>query len=265
MDLNGAHVLITGASRGIGAALADAFAARGARLTLAARTLGQLQEVAERTGGTAVQADLADPEVVAGFIGRVEEAGGPVDVLVNNAGIDLTGAFVDLSSEDLERMIRLNTITVADLTRQALPGMAARGRGHVVQMSSLAGCGVFPGMAVYAGTKAFLTHMSNGIRMEMRGLGVGVTIVEPGLVTSTDVRESVLSYGPTAACFKRFYRLGALTDTDVLTVAARTVRAVERGGRNVRMPRRAFLFPWFNNAPRRIVELMVAGVPPRDG
>ncbi|MFN8122878.1 MAG: SDR family NAD(P)-dependent oxidoreductase [Thermoleophilia bacterium] len=264
MDLNGAHVLITGASRGIGAALADAFAARGARLTLAARSLPGLEEVAARTGGTAVQADLADPGVVAGFIARIEEAHGPVDVLVNNAGIDLTGAFVDLSPEDLERIIRLNAITVADLTRQVLPGMVARGRGHVVQMSSLAATGVFPGMAVYAGTKAFLTHMSAGIRMELRGLPVGITVVEPGLVGPTDMKDSVLAYAPTAACFRRFYRLGLLADADVHALAARTVAAVERGKRHVRMPRRAWLFPWLNNAPRRIVEMTVAGIPPRE-
>jgi short-subunit dehydrogenase len=265
MDLTDAHVLITGASRGIGAALADAFSARGARLTLAARSMDRLEEVAARTGGAAIQADLGDPAVVDGFIARVEAAHGPVDVLVNNAGIDLTGAFVEMSAEDVERIIRLNTITVAELTRQALPGMIERGRGHVVQMSSLAGAGVFPGMSVYAGTKAFLTHMSAGLRMELKGLPVGVTLIETGLVSPTDMRDSVLAYPPTAACFKRFYRLGLLADAPVTTVASRTVRAVERGERHVRLPRRAFLFPMLTNAPRRIVEATIAGVPPRVG
>ncbi len=205
MDLKDAHVVITGASRGIGAALADAFAARGARLTLAARSLPGLQEVAARTGGAVVQADLADPAVVDGFIARVEAEHGPVDVLVNNAGIDVTGAFTELSGEELERVIRLNAITVADLSRQVLPGMVERGRGHIVQMSSLAGSGVFPGMAVYAGTKAFVSHMTAGIRMELKGLPVGITLVESGLVAPTDMKDSVLSYPPTAACFRRFY------------------------------------------------------------
>lgn len=263
MDLKDAHVVITGASRGIGAALADAFAARGARLTLAARSLPALEEVAARTGGAVVQADLADPAVVDGFIARIEAEHGPVDVLVNNAGVDVTGAFMELTTDDLERLIRLNAITVADLSRQVLPGMVERGRGHIVQMSSLAGSGVFPGMAVYAGTKAFVSHMTAGIRMELKGLPVGVTLVEPGLVAPTDMRDSVLSYGPTAACFRRFYRMGLLADANVTTLAAKTVRAVERGTRHVRMPGRAFLFPWLTNAPRRIVEAAVAGIPPR--
>ncbi len=263
MDLKDAHVVITGASRGIGAALADAFAARGARLTLAARSLPGLQEVAARTGGAVVQADLADPAVVDGFIARVEAEHGPVDVLVNNAGIDVTGAFTELSGEELERVIRLNAITVADLSRQVLPGMVERGRGHIVQMSSLAGSGVFPGMAVYAGTKAFVSHMTAGIRMELKGLPVGITLVESGLVAPTDMKDSVLSYPPTAACFRRFYRLGLLADANVTTLAAKTVRAVERGTRHVRMPGRAFLFPWLTNAPRRIVEATVAGISPR--
>lgn len=264
MELDGAHVLITGASRGIGAAMADAFAMRGARLTLAARSLPGLEEVAARTGGATVQADLADPAVVDGFIARVEAANGPVDVLVNNAGIDVTGGFMEMRADDLERIIRLNAITVAELTRQALPGMVARGRGHIVQMSSLAASGVFPGMSVYAGTKAFLSHMSAGLRLELRGLPVGLTVVEPGLVAPTDMKDSVLAYPPTAACFRRFYRLGLLADADSGALADRTVRAVQRGRRHVRMPRRAFLFPWLTSAPRRIVEMTIAGIPPRD-
>lgn len=263
VDIRGSHVVITGASRGIGAALADEFAARGAGVTLVARSVKGLQEVAARTGGRVVAADLTDPDVVRGLMARIEVEAGPVDVLVNNAGVDLTGAFLEMSPDDIEHMVRLNAITVAELTRQVLPGMIARGRGHVVQVSSLAGVGTFPGIAVYAATKAFVTHLTAGIRLEMKGLPVGFTVVEPGLVTPTDMADSVTSYPPTAASFRRFHRLGLLVDVPVTSVARHTVRAVERGRRTVRLPRRARLFPMLNNAPRRIVEATLTGVPRR--
>ncbi len=265
MQLDGKHVLITGASRGVGAALADAFAATGARLTLVARSADQLQEVAARTGGDVLVADLADPAQVDGLIGRVEAASGPVDVLVNNAGIDLTGAFTEMPASDIQRMVQLNAITVADLTRQVLPGMIERGGGHVVQVSSLAGTGTFPGISVYGGTKAFVTHMTAGVRLEMKGLPIGLTVVETGLITPTDMADSVLSYPPTEASFRRFYRLLLLADADVVKVAQKTVRAVETGRRSVRMPARAFLFPMLTNAPRRLVEMFLVGVPRREG
>jgi short-subunit dehydrogenase len=258
-------VVVTGASRGIGAALAREFAARGARLTLVARSADALAALADEIGGRGIPADLSDPTVVGGLISRIEDEVGPIDVLVNNAGIDLTGGFVDLTHDDLERLIRLNVIAVTELTRQVLPRMIARGRGHVVMMSSLAGAGTFPGIAVYAGTKAYVTHMTEGVRLELKGLPIGLTIVEPGLVTPTDMAESVTSYGPTAASFARFNRLGLLADVDRDALAGHVVRAVEQGKRNVRYPKRARLFPQLTNAPRRLVGLFLVGVPRREG
>jgi short-subunit dehydrogenase len=263
MDLDGRHVVITGASRGVGAALADEFAARGARLTLLARSVEALEGVAARTGGNAMPADLADRDQVDGLISRIEAAYGPVDVLVNNAGIDLTGSFMDMPMTDIERMVQLNAITVAELTRQVLPGMIERGGGHVVQVSSLAGTGTFPGISVYGATKSFVTHMTAGIRLEMKGLPIGLTVVETGLITPTDMADSVLSYAPTKASFKRFALL--LPDTDVHKLAAKAVKAVEKGKRTVRLPARAFLFPMLTNAPRRLVEMFLVGVPRRSG
>lgn len=261
MNLDGRHVVITGASRGLGAAMADQFAAKGATLTLVARTVSGLDEVAARTGARVHPADLSDPVQVDGLIGHIEAECGPVDVLVNNAGIDLTGAFVDMPMSDIQRMVQLNAITVAELTRQVLPGMIERGGGHVLQISSMAGSGTFPGIAVYAATKSFVTHMTAGIRLEMKGLPIGLTVVETGLITPTDMADSVLSYPPTRASFKRFALL--LPDTDVNTLAAKAVQAVEKNKRSMRMPGRAFLFPMLTNLPRRMAELLLTGVPRR--
>src|SRR5436305_3169508 len=102
MELAGRRVLITGAARGIGQALAERFTAAGARVALVARSEGPLKELADRLGGTAHPADLCDPEQLAGLVERVEADGGPVDVLVNNAGIDKAGFLVDMSADDVD-------------------------------------------------------------------------------------------------------------------------------------------------------------------
>ncbi len=263
MQLHDRHVVITGASRGIGAAIARECAARGARVTLVARSAGPLADLAADLGGHAIAADLSDPSVLAGLVARIDQEAGPVDVLVNNAGVDVAGGFAELAAEDLERVIRLNVLAVTELTRQALPGMIARGRGHLVMMSSMAGSGTFPGLAVYSGTKAYVTHMSEGIRLELKGLPVGLTIVEPGLVTPTDMADSVLSYPPTAASFARFNRLRLLADVDRDTLVRNVVDAIEQGKRNVRYPKRARLSSQLTNAPQRLLSVFLFGVPRR--
>jgi uncharacterized protein len=259
MEIDGAHVLVTGASRGIGAGLARAFAAAGGRVTVVARTATAVEELAAETGGTALVADLADAAGRAGLIARVEEAAGPVDVLVNNAGIDVTGTLDDMDPADLERLVAINVLAPMELTRQALPGMIDRGRGHVVNMSSLAGTAVLPGMVAYAASKSALTHFTAGLRADLRGLPVGTTVVEVGLVP-TDMRASVVAHPPTAAAFRRFYRLGLLTDTPLDRLCAHTVRAVADDRRHVRLPRRAWAFAALAEAPRRITELTITGV-----
>jgi uncharacterized protein len=259
MEIDGAHVLVTGASRGIGAGLARAFAAAGGRVTVVARTATAVEELAAETGGTALVADLADAAGRAGLIARVEEAAGPVDVLVNNAGIDVTGTLDDMDPADLERLVAINVLAPMELTRQALPGMIDRGRGHVVNMSSLAGTAVLPGMVAYAASKSALTHFTAGLRADLRGLPVGTTVVEVGLVP-TDMRASVVAHPPTGAAFRRFYRLGLLTDTPLDRLCAHTVRAVADDRRHVRLPRRAWAFAALAEAPRRITELTITGV-----
>lgn len=262
VELDGAHVLVTGASRGVGAGLAREFHARGARVTLVARSAGPLESLASELGGVAITADLVDPAGREGLIARVEEQAGPVDVLVNNAGVDETGGFTDLSADALERLVALNVLTPMELSRQVLPGMIARGRGHLLMISSLAGVAVLPGMTAYASSKSALTHFTSGLRAELRGLPVGTTVVEVGLIP-TEMRDAVVSYAPTAAAFRRFYRLGVLTDTSLEKVCRASVAAVARGRRHVRYPRRALTFPLLAEAPRRMTELILSGVPPR--
>ena len=137
MDLKGKRVLITGASRGIGESLAHAFAGAGAIVALVARSEDAIQTLAAELGGTAHPADLSDPTQVATLIQRVEDEAGPVDVLVNNAGLDAVGAFADAPSDELRQVTEVNYLAPAELCRQAIPRMLSRGSGRHQSISRL--------------------------------------------------------------------------------------------------------------------------------
>ncbi len=260
MELHGRRVLVTGASRGIGEALVHAFSRAGARVALVARSAGALESLAAETGGVAFPTDLADPVAVAGLLDRVEADGGPVDVVVNNAGIDLAGAFADCDPADLEQVYRVNLVTPVQLCRQAVPRMLERGSGHIVNISSLAGVGAFPGLAAYSSSKAGLSHFTAGLRADLKGLPIGTTLVELGPVP-TEMLSHVNDYEPTSLSFRRFYRLQLLVDCPRERVAGMVVDAVSHGRRHVRLPQRTTLFPLLTEAPRRVTELLLTRVP----
>ncbi len=138
MELRGKRVVITGASRGIGEGLAQKFAAAGANVALVARSADAIEKLAADLGGTAHPADLGDPKQVATLVNRIEDEAGPIDVLVNNAGIDLAAAFWDHTADEVAAIVQLNLTTPMELCRQVIPRMLHRGRGHIVNISSLA-------------------------------------------------------------------------------------------------------------------------------
>lgn len=259
MQLEGRRVLITGASRGIGESLAKAFAGAGATVALAARSEGPIRELAAALGGTAHPVDLADREQVATFIHRVEDEAGPIDVLVNNAGIDNAGSILETTEEELHELTQVNYVAAAELTRQVLPRMLRRGTGHVVNISSMAGTAAFPGLASYSASKAALSHFTAGLRADLKKQAVGTTLVELGPIP-TDMLAHVDDYAPTDRSFNRFYKLRLLVDVPKETVADEVVEAVQKDRKHVRLPRRAVAFPLLTEAPRRIVEVLLAGV-----
>ena len=250
--------MITGASRGIGAALASSFAAAGARVALVARSEAAIAELAERLGGRAYPADLADREQVRDLVARVEADGGPIDVLVNNAGLEDAGDFARQSEESVEAMLAVNLVAAVQLSRQVVPGMLERGGGHIVNVSSMGAASVFPGLAVYSATKAGLSHFTAGLRADFRGRPIGTTLLELG-ATTTDMLVGVKSYPPTLAAFERAYRWRVFVDTPPERVAEATVTAVLKGRRYVRLPTRAALFPVIAELPRRLTEVMLKG------
>ncbi|HEV3225887.1 MAG TPA: SDR family oxidoreductase [Acidimicrobiales bacterium] len=262
MELRGKRVLITGGSRGIGEGLARRFSIAGASVALVARSADAIEKLAADLGGTAHPADLADPTQVATLINHVEDEAGPVDVLVNNAGVDLEDAFWDHTPDEVDRIVRVNLTTPMELCRQVIPRMLRRGRGHIVNVSSLAACGVYPGLAAYSATKAGLSQFTAGLRADLKKLPIGTTLVEMAGVP-TDMLASVDSYKPTAESFKRGYRLHLVTDTPLATIVNDTVEAVERNRRHVRHPKRAVLFPLLSEGPRRMTEWLLIGVKPR--
>jgi len=262
VKLDGARALVTGASRGIGEAIARSLAERGAHVALVARSEAPLKELAGELGGLAYPTDLADPDQVTELLGRVE-GDGPVDVLVNNAGVDEAGWFPSIDPARLTALLQVNLAAPVTLCRAVLPGMLERGRGHIVNVSSLGGVGAFPGLAAYCGTKAGLTHFTSALRADLKGLPVGTTAVEVGLVP-TAMGASVTSYGPTRESFDRFYKLHLLVDASTEVIAADVADAIERNRRHVRHPKRALPFPLLTEAPRRIASALLAGVPHRE-
>ncbi len=195
------HVVITGASSGIGEALAREYLSRGASLTLVARRRANLESVAGEAPGRChvVEADLADWRRAADWVDGAVAALGPVDVLVNNAGIQVVRRTVDTAFEDGERQIFLNTLAPLRLTTRLLPDMIARGRGTVVDIASMAGIAPTPGMLFYNASKAGLAAASESLRGELRRTGVHVMTVYPGPVRTPMETAGRAAYVETAA------------------------------------------------------------------
>ncbi len=260
MRLAGSHVLLTGATGVIGRHLATRLAAAGARVTLVARSREALEALAADLDATALPADLTDDEVLAGVVVGAEQRNGPLDVLVNNAGIETVGHLASATADDVSVTIALNLTAPLELTRQALPGMLARRRGHIVAISSFSGVATFPGLAVYGATKAGLTHAMSGVRADLRGTPVRTLTVEIGPVHS-EMMERIGQHAPAARSFDRALRLRALSLLDADDVARAVVRAVESGRPHLRMPRRAAPLAHLTSAPRTLVHAALTGIP----
>jgi 3-hydroxy acid dehydrogenase/malonic semialdehyde reductase len=184
MDLRGVTVLVTGATSGFGEATAERLAGEGARLVVAGRRTDRLDALVRRVGvpALALPLDVRDRSAVERAVAGLPAAFAAVDVLVNNAGLALGIEPAHRASlDDWERMIDTNVRGLAVLTRLLLPGMVERGRGHVVNVGSVAGSYPYPGGNVYGATKAFVHQFSLNLRADVVGTGVRVTSVEPGM------------------------------------------------------------------------------------
>ena len=260
MELKGAHVLVTGGSRGIGSALAKEFARAGSRVSLTARSTEAIEALALELGGQPFTANLLDPDAVDRLIDDVEAAAGPIDVLVNNAGLEGHDWFHKSDTASNRRVLRLNLEAPVVLTRNVLPGMIDRGRGHLVFTSSLAGTGGFPGLAVYGATKAGLLNLVAALRMELAGTGVNTTVIAPGPV-DTDMWDALETDNELDPMLHRLRTLQLIPTKSPEMLAKRSIKAIKADRRHVRVPRRLITNHWLREAPTRLTEMLLSGVP----
>ena len=220
MNLRDKIVFITGASAGIGAATAMAFAAEGCKLLLAARRAGKLAEVALRARERGAQSvysidlDVRDYRAVQTAIDELPEEWAEIDILVNNAGLSrgLDKLYVG-RIQDWEEMIDTNVKGLLYVTRAVVPGMVVRGRGHVINLGSTAGEMTYPNGAVYCATKAAERAINDGLRQDVLGTPVRVTSVDPGMV-ETDF-SLVRFHGDAERAAKVYKGVQPLTAEDV--------------------------------------------------
>lgn len=186
LDLRGRIVLVTGASRGLGAHIARGLASTGATLILSARDAATLTETAQACEalGAAVSRVAADLTQASDRAKLIEQAG-ELDVLINNAGVEFPRRLIDQTDEQVHAQLETNVVAPIDLTRRVLPGMLARGRGTIVNVSSMSGKSATPFNSVYAGSKHALNGFSSSLAIELLGTGVHVGVVCPGFVAES--------------------------------------------------------------------------------
>jgi hypothetical protein len=228
-------VLVTGPSAGIGLELARLFAADGADLVLVARRAERLEALAKELEGRhpirvhVLPRDLAAPGAATDLAEALRNRNLEVDVLVNNAGFGLMGAFHTLSPGRQSEMIRLNVSALTDLTRLLLPGMLARRRGGVLNVASTAGFQPGPNMAVYYATKAYVLSFTEALFEELRGSGVTVTCFCPG---------------PT---FTEFARVAGMEHSNIFRASATGAEKAARAGHRGFRRGKLIVIPGFVN------------------
>jgi short-subunit dehydrogenase len=178
VQIQGSTVLLTGATGGIGQAIARAMSARGARLILNGRRTEVLAPLAEELGASALAADLSLPEQTA----RLVDSAGEIDILIANAALPASGRLDDFSVEQIDRALEVNLRAPIVLAHALAPAMIARRRGHMLFMSSIAGKATAPRSAIYSATKFALRGFASSLRAELREDGVGVSAVFPGFI-----------------------------------------------------------------------------------
>ena len=185
-SLRGKVVAITGGARGIGKATAKAIAAEGATVAIGDLDTELAEQAAGELGGDAIglELDVTKRESFANFLAQVEERLGPLDVLINNAGVMPLGDFVDEDDLTAHRMVDINIHGVLYGMKLALPGMLRRDTGHIINIASQAGKAGFPGGATYCATKHAVVGVSEAVRAETRDTGIEVSVVMPAVVNT---------------------------------------------------------------------------------
>jgi short-subunit dehydrogenase len=226
MSLRGRVALVTGASSGIGRATAEVLASAGARVLLHGRDFDSLAGLAKRIGGVPLCVDLAEPEAADRLAAAAIGASGRVDILVANAGQGWAGPLRDMRGADVDRLLAVNLSAPIRLTQALLPAMTQRGTGYLAFVSSIAGRTGVAGEAVYAASKAGLDAFAESLRFELRGTGVRVGVLVPGVVATEFFHRRGQPYGRARP-----------RPLAVAGVARALVGMIEAGGTEVYTPR----------------------------
>jgi len=231
-DLHGMRILITGSSQGIGKALAEQAAKRGAMVIATARSLDLLKEVAESAkagGGTLIpiQADITKPDDRRRMVETAEREFGGLDILINNAGIGATGHFADAGAEVLRSIMETNFFAMAETTRVFLPLLKKGTKPAIVNISSIVGKRALPARGLYSSSKFAMEGWSQAIRAELAKDGVDVLVINPGL-TRTNFSKNMLEQ-------KAKVQMDHLRGMTSEEVAEATLRAIEKGKNNLNL------------------------------
>jgi short-subunit dehydrogenase len=262
VQLRGANALITGAAGGLGEPIARALLKEGCSLVLTDLPGDPLDSRANElsSGGyevIAFGADLRDRDQLEGLIARAEDESRPIDVLVNNAGVELTAPFIDFTQDEIDTVMDVNLLAPMSLIRQVVPGMTERGRGHVVTMASLAGRISAAYMSTYGLTKAALIALNQSLRAEYEDDPVGFSAICPGFVRGAGMVEPLVESGT------EFTSTVPLTPPEL--IGAAVVKAIRKDLPDVtivhRRPIRAVL-AMYALAPRLTERLLIRGGTP---
>jgi 3-oxoacyl-[acyl-carrier protein] reductase len=218
------NVLVTGASRGLGLAITERLAADGFHVIAVSRKAGEA--IAERI--TPVAFDLADTAAMPAFVRTLRQKFGPIYGLVNNAGLGTEGLLANMPDADIERLIRLNTLSPIVLSKYVVRGMMAQGRGRVVNMSSIVASSGFNALSVYSATKASLIGFTRSLAREVGRVGVTVNAIAPGFI------DTEMTRGLGEKDRERIVARSALRRmAEPADVAAMAAYLMGEGGRNI--------------------------------
>jgi short-subunit dehydrogenase len=244
------HALITGASSGIGASLAKSLASEGYDLSLVARREGLLQSVADplrsKVRAEVLPADLSDLDRIDDLLRESRESLGPIDLLVNNAGVEIVRRTLDVAVEEYESLMRVNVMAPFRLIRCVLPEMIERGSGQIVNISSVAAYTSPPFVKYYSASKAALSAASDSLASELRGRGVHVLNVYPGLIDTSLADRGIADLGAKPPWFLPWGRPEILS--------RKIVNAIKRRRRTVVYPWLYWIPKWFPGISRMVIE-----------
>ncbi|MFD4180658.1 SDR family NAD(P)-dependent oxidoreductase [Rhodococcus sp. NPDC058514] len=228
IDWPRSHVIVTGGSQGIGAAVARAARARGAAVSIIARGEQLLRATAEPIGAMWACADVTDPEALRRAVGRLEEQSGPCDVLVACAGTALPGRFLEVPIDEFESQMRLNYLGAVHAARAVLPAMVTRGRGHLVLTSSTVGVIGVVGYSGYGPTKAAVHELAHCLRYEVEPAGVTVAVLYPPDTDTPGFAVENTRKPPETVAVS-----GAITPVSADVVAAAVIAGIDKGRHHI--------------------------------